>query len=189
MALIARQQQPSRRFPSNGHKLLYPAVFASIFLHVLIFSYSPTVINTSLSSGTLRVVLNKPLAERSRGINQESRYMPMREPVPKLTKVIPNEVSLQQPEPVNAAPVTQKLAPRQRPSAQKSGWRLYRHVITAIGQGAVTKSASQRTFSVDDLTMLADSGPDYQVQPSILPAMVSQARVFETIDQQSFAMV
>ncbi|MEC7367823.1 MAG: hypothetical protein VX709_00895, partial [Pseudomonadota bacterium] len=65
MAVMAQQpqlqQQQSRRFPLTGHQALYPAVFASILLHVLIFSYSPTVINTSQSSRTLRVLLNKPL--------------------------------------------------------------------------------------------------------------------------------
>ena len=61
MAVIAQEQ--SRRFPLTGHQVLYPAVIASILLHVLIFSYNPTVINTSQSRRTLSVLLNKPLSE------------------------------------------------------------------------------------------------------------------------------
>jgi len=194
MVAIAQQQQQSRRFPLAGHKVLYPAVFASILLHVLIFSYNGTVINTSQSSRTLRVLLNKPRPARPWVINQDNSYMPVEKPVSRLAKVIPDEVSLQQPEPTIAAPVTRQLPHPQEPSTLNSGWGLYRHVISAIGKGAFTKTLSQRTlsqrtFSVDDLPMHADSGPDYQVRPSLLPVMVSQARVFETIDQQGFAMV
>ena len=192
MAVIAQQQ--SRRFPLTGHQVLYPAVIASILLHVLIFSYNPTVINTSQSRRTLSVLLNKPLSEGARVSDQENRFVPVDKPVPRKTWVVPDEASLQQLETVIAAPVMQKPPRQQRPSAPKSGWQMYRQAIMTIRKGAFTPSPfqrilSQRTFSVDDLAMHADSGADYQVRPSLLPVMVSQARVFETIDRLGFAMV
>ena len=93
--------------------MLYLAVFASIFLHALIFTYNGAVINTSQSNRTLSVVLNKPMPARPRVINQGSRYVPVDKSVPRRTRVIPDEASQQQLEPVIAAPEMQVPDARQ----------------------------------------------------------------------------